>query len=110
MPLGAYLFEDVHLVGFMYLVFSRMLGESYCRHTSGRVYVPCTYSSYNRRLRSLCDICRELMNSHVCRWCPSFVSTVLSFANRRIVLQYFPHLLLLFLRHSSEGNPSSTAV
>ena len=24
------------------------------------------------------------MNSHVCRWCPSFVSTVLSFANRRI--------------------------
>ena len=43
MPLGAYLFEDVHLVGFMYLVFSRMLGESYCRHTSGRVYVPCTY-------------------------------------------------------------------
>lgn len=44
---GAYIFEDVQLVGFMYLVFSRMLGESYCRHTSGRVYVPYTYSSYS---------------------------------------------------------------
>ena len=52
MPLGAYLFEDVHLVEFMYLVFTRMPSES-----------------YRRRLRSLllslCYVLLALINSLV---------------------------------------------
>ena len=49
-----HIFEDVPLVEFMYLVFTRMVGESYCR-----------------RLRSLllylCYAFRALINSLVCR-------------------------------------------
>ena len=42
----------------MYLVFTRMPGESYCGCISGGVYVPCIFTrmpgeSYRRRLRSL---------------------------------------------------------
>ena len=37
--------EDVALVEFMYLVFTRMPGDSYRRGcTSGGVYVPCVYT------------------------------------------------------------------
>ena len=50
---GASFFEDVHLVEFMRLVFTRMPGES-----------------YRRQLRSLllgyCDVCRALIISLVC--------------------------------------------
>ena len=53
MPLGGIRFEDVPLVEFMYLVFTRMPGES-----------------YRRRLRSsllyLCYVFLALINSLVC--------------------------------------------
>ena len=35
---------DVPVVQFMYLVFTRMPGESYCECTSDGVYVPCIYT------------------------------------------------------------------
>ena len=35
---------DLPLVEFMYLVFTRMPGESYRRHTLKGVYVPCVYT------------------------------------------------------------------
>ena len=54
MPLGGILFEDVPLVESMYLVFTRMPGES-----------------YRRRFRSLllcsCYVFRALINPLVCR-------------------------------------------
>ena len=34
---------DVPLVELVYLVFTRMPGESYCGCTAGGVYVPCIY-------------------------------------------------------------------
>ena len=34
---------DVPLVEFMYLVVTRMPGDSYCGRASGGVYVPCVY-------------------------------------------------------------------
>ena len=55
---------DVPLVEFMYLVFTRMPGESYCR-----------------RLRSLllclCDVFRMLINSLICWFCTSALGLVL---------------------------------
>ena len=63
---------DLHLAEFMYLVFTRMPGESYSRRsTSGGVYVPCiyTHASYRGRLGSLllylCYVFRALINSLV---------------------------------------------
>ena len=57
MPLGASFLEDVPLVEFTYLVFTRMPGER-----------------YRRRLRSLlfylCYVFRALINSLVCWSCP----------------------------------------
>ena len=57
-------FEDVPLVEFMYLVFTRMPGES-----------------YRRRLRSLllclCDVFRTLINSLVCWFYTNALSLVL---------------------------------
>ena len=59
-----FLFEDVPLVEFMYLVFTRMPGES-----------------YRRRLGSLllcvCDVFRALINSSVCVFCTSALGLVL---------------------------------
>ena len=56
--------EDIPLVEFMYLVFTRMPGKS-----------------YRRRLRSLllylCDVFRALINSLVCWFCASALGIVL---------------------------------
>ena len=46
-------YEDVPLVEFMYLVFTRMPGKSYCRRL--RFLLSC-----------LCDVFRALINSLVC--------------------------------------------
>ena len=60
---GTYVFEDVPLVEFMYLVFTRMPGKS-----------------YGRRLRSLlclCDVSRALITSLACWFCLSALGLVL---------------------------------
>ena len=63
-PTYIYTTDDVPLVEFMCLVFTRMPGES-----------------YRRRLRSLflclCDVFRALINSLVCWFCTSALSLVL---------------------------------
>ena len=52
MPVGAPFFEDVTLVEFMYLVFTRIPVESYRRRLGS--------------LLGLCDVFRALINSLVC--------------------------------------------
>ena len=85
--------EDVPLVQFMYLVFTRMTGET-----------------YRMRLRSLllclCDVFRALINSLVCRFCTSarlgrvmfqivILTTSLSYVGQKLASYSFPEVYVV---------------
>ena len=93
---GASFFEDIPLVEFMYLVFTRMPGES-----------------YHRRLKSLllylCYVFRALINSLECWFCTSALGLVLFQISERmcsdLILLY---VIIITWRRTLEMLPAPT--